>query len=163
IAAIAENGYIAGEQKELKSVDEKWLREEIERQRKEAKRRREKYLQGKAEIPVEGKIAVLVDDGVATGLTMRVGIMELKHRHPKKIVVAVPVVTEKIAALLKEEAGGVVEVVALDTLSDDAFLGSVGAYYDEFYQVEDEEVVSILKGYENEFQMLNVKFQMSKL
>jgi predicted phosphoribosyltransferase len=145
IAAIAENGHIVGEQKELKSVDKKWLKEEIERQRNEAKRRRGKYLQGKAEIPVGGKIAIIVDDGVATGLTMRVGIMELKHRHPKKIVVAVPVVSKTIAALLKKEAGE--EIVALDIPSDDAFLGAVGAYYGEFLPVKDDEVVSMLKTY----------------
>lgn len=148
IAAIAENGHIVGEREELKLVDQKWLKDEVENQRREAKRRREKYLQGKAEIPVEGKIAILVDDGIATGLTMRAGIMELKHRHPKEIVVAVPVVSKTIAALLRKEAGG--EVVALDTPSDGAFLGAVGAYYGEFFPVEDEEVIEMLKAYENE-------------
>lgn len=147
IAAIAENGYVVGVQKELESVDQEWLKEEIERQRKEAKRRREKYLQGKPEIQVAGKIAILVDDGIATGLTMRVGIMELSHRHPKKIVVAVPVVSKTTAEILKKEAGGG-EIVALDIPLDDVFLGAVGAYYDEFFPVEDEEVMSILKTYE---------------
>lgn len=157
IAAIAENGHIVGAQKELKSVDDRWLQGEIERQRKEAKRRREKYLQGRAEIPVAGKIAILVDDGIATGLTMRVGIMELSHRHPKKIVVAVPVVPKTIADILRKEAGG--EVVALNVPTDDAFQGAVGAYYDEFFPVEDEEVVAILKAYEKESQISNVKTQ----
>lgn len=147
IAATAENGHIAGVQQELKSVDKEWLKEEIERQRKEAKRRREKYLEGKAEIPVEGKTAILVDDGVATGLTMRVGIMELKHRHPKRIVVAVPVVPRTTASLLKKETD---EVVALDVPSDDIFQGAVGSYYDEFFPVEDEEVVAMLRAYDNE-------------
>lgn len=145
IAATAENGHIVGTERELKSVDEEWLKEEIERQRFEAKRRREKYLQGKAEVPVEGKIAILVDDGIATGLTMRVGIMELKHRHPKKIVVAVPIVPKTTAARLKDEAE---ELVSLDIPSDDAFLGAVGAYYGEFSPVEDEEVIAVLKAYE---------------
>lgn len=148
IAAIAENGHIVGEEDELKLVDQEWLQEEIEKQRKEAKRRREKYLQGKAEIPVVGKIAILVDDGIATGLTIRVGIMELKHRHPAEIVVAVPVVPKSTAALLKNESGG--EVVSLDTPSDDVFLGAVGGYYDEFFPVEDEEVIAMLKAYDKE-------------
>lgn len=149
IAATAENGHIAGERKELRSVDEEWLKKEIERQRKEAKRRREKYLQGKAEVPVEGKTAIIVDDGIATGLTMRVGIMELKHRNPKKIVVAVPVVPKSTAVVLKKESGG--ELVALDIPSDDVFMGAVGAYYYEFSPVEDEEVIATLKEYEKEF------------
>lgn len=157
IAAIAEKGHIVGVQKELKAVDQEWLQEEIERQRKEARRRREKYLQGKSEIPVDGKIAILVDDGIATGLTMRAGIMELKHRHPKEIVVAVPVVPKTTADIIKKEAQG--ELVALEIPSDDAFQGAVGAYYDEFFPVEDDEVISILKAYENESQISNVKTQ----
>lgn len=147
IAATAENGHIVGTARELKSVDEKWLKEEIQRQRIEAKRRREKYLQGRAEVSAEGKIAILVDDGIATGLTMRVGIMELKHRHPKEIVVAVPVVPKTTADLLRKEAD---EVIALDIPPDDTFLGAVGAYYSNFSAVEDEVVIDILKTYEKE-------------
>ncbi len=148
IAAIAENGHIVGEKKDLRALDQEWLQEETERQKNEAKRRREKYLQGRVKIPVKGKIAILVDDGIATGLTMRAGIMELKHRHPKRIVVAVPVVPKSTADILKKEARG--ELVALEIPSDDAFQGAVGAYYDEFFPVEDEEVIATLKSYENE-------------
>lgn len=158
LAATAENGHIAGLQRDLKIIDERWLKEEIEKQRVEIKRRREKYLQRKAEIPVEGKIAMLVDDGIATGLTIRVGIMELKHRHPKKIIIAVPVVSKSTVELLKKEAKGL-DVVALDIPSDKAFLGAVGAYYDEFNQVEDEEVIAILNEYEKELQILKSNFK----
>lgn len=153
IAATAENGHVIGTQRELNSVDEGWLRDEIEQQRLEAKRRREKYLRGKVAIPVEGKIAILVDDGVATGLTMRVGIMELKHRHPQKIVVAIPVVPKSTAEVLKNEAG---ELVALAIPPDEQFLGSVGAYYGEFSPVEDEEVIAILSRYENKQKTLSL-------
>lgn len=148
IAAIAENGHIVGEQKKLKALDQEWLQEEVERQRNEAKRRHEKYLQGKVKIPVKGKTAILVDDGVATGLTMRAGIVELKHRYPKRIVVAVPVVPKSTADMLKKEARG--ELVALEIPPDGAFQGAVGAYYDEFFPVEDEEVIATLKAYEDE-------------
>lgn len=149
VGATAENGHIVGSSRELKSIDEEWLKEETEKQQKEAKRRREKYLQGKPEIPVGGKIAILVDDGVATGLTIRVGIMELKHRHPARIVVAVPVVPKTAAEIIKKEAD---ELVALEIPSDDVFPGAVGAYYDEFFPVKDEEVIAILDAYEKEFQ-----------
>lgn len=126
IAATAENGHIVGSTKQLTMIDQKWLKREVEKERFEAKRRRERYLEGRPELPIEGKIAILVDDGIATGLTMRAGIMELAHRHPKTT-----------ANILKIEAG---ELVALDIPSDDEFLGAVGAYYDEFLPVEDEEV-----------------------
>lgn len=153
IAAVAENGHIVGSPDQLKSIDENWLKEEIRHQRAEVKRRREKYLQGKKEISAKDKIAILVDDGVATGLTIRVGILELRHHHPKKIVIAVPVLPKKTAAILQKEAD---EIVALDIPSDDEFLGAIGAYYNEFSQIEDEEVIKILKTY-NEERKANLK------
>ncbi len=147
IAAVAENGDLIGSKEELELVDKEWLRKEIEHQRLEAKRRREKYLAGRKEITAEGKIAILVDDGVATGLTMRAGIRELLHRRPKKIVVAVPVIPSTTAEIIKNEVG---ELVALEIPSDNEFLGSVGAYYEDFSPVEDEEVITILKTYDKQ-------------
>lgn len=143
VAATAENGdIVVGDKAEVEALGREWFRGEIKRQQEEAARRREKYLKGYPQIPVEGKIAILVDDGVATGLTMRVGIMELRHRNPKKIIVAVPVIPEKTAEILKSEAD---EVVALEIAPEYEFLGAVGAYYDYFPQIEDEEVISIME------------------
>lgn len=141
IAATAENGHIVGTRSEMTSIDKEWLEEEIERQRQEAARRRKKYLQGREMISPVGKIAILVDDGVATGLTIRVGILELKHHKPLKLVVAVPVVSKSTAEVFKTEAD---ELVALEIPTDDNFLGAVSAYYESFPQVEDEEVIRIL-------------------
>ena len=141
IAATAENGHIVGESDVLASIDSEWLKKAVQQQRFEAKRRREKYLQGRKEISVKDKIAILVDDGVATGLTIRAGITELKHGHPEKIVIAVPVVSQSIANILKKESD---ELIALDIPADGEFLGAVGAYYDEFPSVKDEQVIAIL-------------------
>lgn len=142
IAAAAENGHIVGTRSELKSVDEKWLEEEIKKERQEIARRRKKYLRGREILSPEEKIAILVDDGVATGLTLRVGILELKHHTPQKLIVAVPVVPKSTAKILRTEAD---ELVALEIPPDNTFLGAVGAYYDNFDQVEDKEVIAILK------------------
>ena len=142
IAAVAENGHILGNKKELMEIDEDFLEEEMEKQRKEAKRRRQLYLHSHEMISPKGKIAILVDDGVATGLTLRVGILELKHRKPKKIIVAVPVVPRSTASILKSESD---ELVALEIPSDEEFLGAVGAYYDSFNQLTDQDVIRILK------------------
>lgn len=147
IAATAENGHIVGSKKEIASIDKTWFEKEVKKQRLEAKHRREMYLAGREAIPARGKIAILVDDGIATGLTMQAGIKELKHKHPRKIVVAVPVIPKTTANVLRHQIDA---VVALDTPSDTAFLGSVGAYYDEFPQLEDEQVIAILKDYEKE-------------
>lgn len=144
LAAVAEDGHMVANSREVATAEESWFKKEVEYQRREAKRRRELYLEGRPEISAKGKIAILVDDGVATGLTIRLGIEELKHRHPKKIVVAVPVVPEQTARILKKEAD---ELVALDIPADGAFLGAVGAYYDDFLPVEDSEVVDIMRSY----------------
>lgn len=144
IAAISENGHTIGTSHELQRIDKKWFEEEKNLQMKEIKRKREKYLKGREEIPLKNKIAILVDDGIATGLTMRVGIVELKHRHPKKIVVAVPVAPKSTADLLRSEAD---EFVAVEVPENHRFLGAVGAYYDDFSQTEDEEVIDILRKY----------------
>lgn len=145
IAATAENGHIVGTRREIMSVDEDWLEEEIEKQRQEAARRRKKYLRGRKITSPKKKVAILVDDGVATGLTLRVGILELKHHNPKKIIVAVPVVPRSTAERIQAEAD---ELVALEVPSDDTFLGAVGAYYDDFRQVDDEQVIEILQKHE---------------
>ena len=139
IAATAENGHIVWTSREMKFVDEQWLKGEIERQREEAKRRREKYLQGKAEVPVKGKIAILVDDGIVTGLTMRVAIKEVAHRHPKKIIVAIPVVPKDTAKMLRKE------VDALIALEEPKEFYAIGAFYEYFPQVTDDEVVRFME------------------
>ncbi len=149
IAAVGEDGSMLGTERELEAIDAHWLEEEKKRQQKEIKRRHEVYLGGREAIPAEGKIAILVDDGIATGLTMRVGILELKHRHPKKIIVAVPVAPASTADLIRSEAD---ELVALDIPADGEYLGAVGAYYDDFQQVEDEEVISLINRCEQETQ-----------
>jgi predicted phosphoribosyltransferase len=141
IAAIAEDGHMLGSERELAAVDPAWLEREKERQRAEAQRRRKTYLGGRAAIPAEGKVAILVDDGVATGLTMRVGILELQHRHPRKLVVAVPILPKSTADRIRSEVD---ELVALDTPEDSEYLGAVGAYYDDFSPVEDEEVIALM-------------------
>src|SRR3990167_9944491 len=89
IAAIAENGHVLGNSKEIMALDEDWLEEEISKQREEVVRRREKYMGGRKTLSAKDKIAIVVDDGVATGLTLRVGVRQIRHQHPKKVVVAV--------------------------------------------------------------------------
>ena len=88
---------------------------------------------------VKGKVVIIVDDGVATGLTLRLAIEEVRHDNPEKIIVAVPVVPREVADEIK---GRVDEFVSL--LIPQIYLGAVGAYYDDFDQVSDERVVQLL-------------------
>jgi predicted phosphoribosyltransferase len=103
------------------------------------------YLKGLKSPSCENKVAIIVDDGIATGLTMEVAIMELKHRNPKKIVIAVPVSPTDSAMKFRPMVD---EFVALDVPKH--FLGGVGAYFDHFDQVEDTEVIPMLQNYAKE-------------
>ncbi|MCL4387075.1 ribose-phosphate diphosphokinase, partial [Patescibacteria group bacterium] len=147
IGAIAEDGHLVrGET--LTPVDETWFQKEAVRQQKEAKRRREKYLKGRLQIPAKDKIAIIVDDGIATGLTVKAAIEEIKHKGPKKIVVAVSVAPEETVKELKPEID---DFVALDIPRPSHFAGAIGIYYEYFPQVTDEEVIAIIKKYNQRF------------
>jgi predicted phosphoribosyltransferase len=145
ICAVCENGGMVCNEWEVSQVDPAWFQQKVRSERDEARRRRERYLDGRAPLPVAGKTAILVDDGIATGLTMRAAIRDLKQRHPARIVVAVPVAPEETAAILRREVD---DVVALDI--PHLYLGAVGAYYEDFPQITDEEVIDMLRLTENE-------------
>lgn len=112
----------------------------IAQEKKEAERRIHKYLLNRNPISVTGKTALVVDDGIATGLTMRAAVLSVKHRQPKEIVVAVPVVSDDVARQLEAEG---IRVVAI--LREQFYAGAVASYYDEFAQVEDEDVIRIMR------------------
>jgi len=139
IAAVGETGDPVVNQAEVARVDAKWFEQEVARQRGEARRRRATYLAGREPFPVEGKIAIIVDDGIATGLTMKAAIHDAKARKPAKLVVAIPVVPADTAKVLE---GMVDELVAIKI--DPYYLGAVGAYYEDFNQVSDEEVMALI-------------------
>ncbi len=139
ICAIAEDGHKLCNDKELNNVDKEWFKKECIREQEEAKRRREIYTKDKRE-KLGGRTAIIVDDGVATGLTLRLAIEEVKHEKPKKIVVAVPVAPRETAEEVSREVD---EFVTLEAPA--IYLGAVGAYYREFDQVGDEEVERLLK------------------
>lgn len=141
ICAVTETGPLVCNKAEVVEVDKKWLKQAIHTERQEAKRRQALYLAGRPMIPVEGKIAIIVDDGIATGLTIRAAIGDVKKRKPAKIVIAVPIIPKDTAELLKQEID---KVVALDT--PEYFLGAVGAYYENFPQVTDQEVMKLMRG-----------------
>ncbi|MGM0368477.1 MAG: phosphoribosyltransferase [Actinomycetota bacterium] len=144
IAAVAEDGTIIGNENEIKQVEAEWLQEEIEKEKREAARRRKLYLKHSFPINTKGKTAIIIDDGIATGLTIRAAILSLKGNNPKKLIVAVPVAPESTASLIIKDAD---EIVALYIPPDNEYLGAVGAYYDQFGQVPDSEVIKILNSF----------------
>lgn len=143
IGAIAENGHSVFNKEEVVTIDEDYIAQESRKQKIEARRRREIYMGDRMPISCKGKIAIIVDDGIATGLTMKTAIAELQiHHKPREIIVAVPVAPmENIEEL--ENMG--VNVVTI--LEERVFLGAIGSYYQDFSEVKDEEVIMILKNY----------------
>ncbi len=139
IAAIGESGEMVLEKSEVLGVSHDWFTAEIARQRKLIEERRKLYLHGRKPLPLKGKTVILVDDGLATGLTMKAAVQEVEKRKPERIIVAAPVASQEAAMDLKKLSD---EVISLYT----AFhFGAVGNYYEDFRQVSDEEVADIIK------------------
>jgi putative phosphoribosyl transferase len=107
---------------------------------REIERRRRIYLAGRETISVRGCTAIVVDDGIATGTSMRAALRALRDRAPARLVLAVPVAPEDTIAQLRAEVD---EVVCLATPSP---FHAVGLHYVDFHQVEDAEVIAALRG-----------------
>jgi len=108
------------------------------RELQEIERRRKVYLQDRPPLDPAGKIAIVIDDGVATGATMRAALRATRMRHPKKLVLAVPVGAYDS---IEELRGEVDEVVCLSAPED---FGALGYYYEDFRQLSDQDVIDIL-------------------
>ena len=140
ICAVDEKGTLLCDEAERESVSKEWLKNEVERQRKEAGRRVRAY-RGKGEpVEMKGKTAIIVDDGIATGLSLRLAVRVVKAEMPKRVVVAVPVAPSDIIQKLAREVD---ELIIL--LPPEEFAGAVGAHYREFEQVEDDTVIRLLQ------------------
>lgn len=108
--------------------------------RAEVERREQRYTRPGGRVPLAGVTAVLVDDGVATGATMLAAVRSCRARGAARVLVATPVMAAEARALLEREAD---QVVAL--LTPEPFT-AVAAWYEEFPQLDDEEVVALLAG-----------------
>jgi putative phosphoribosyl transferase len=119
-------------------IPESYVEEETTRQLAEIERRRENYCAGRPPIALTGRTAIVVDDGIATGATMRVALRAVRRRDPVHLVLAVPVSPPETLAQLRNEAN---EAVCLET---PPMLGAIGFYYRDFHQMSDEEVTDLL-------------------
>lgn len=122
----------------LSGLSEADFADEIARLKSEIETRRGLYLAGRAPVPVAGRTAIVVDDGVATGATVRVAIQALRQRNPAEIWVAVPVAPPDTASTLEAESD---RLICLER--PDPFW-AVGAHYKDFRQVTDDEVVRLM-------------------
>ncbi|HWA32175.1 MAG TPA: phosphoribosyltransferase family protein, partial [Candidatus Paceibacterota bacterium] len=123
VCAVNKDGLLLCDEQAIKSIDYVWLNEEISSQKKEAERRILLYREGRRPEEISGKIAILVDDGIATGLTMRLAIRYVRTQKAKKIVVAVPVAPLDFGRSILNE--GADEIITLIPPED--FMGAIGA------------------------------------
>ena len=140
VGAVAEGGAIVmnDDAMLLAGVSRAWVEREAQRQILEIERRRDRYLGGRAPIPVAGRPAIVVDDGVATGATVRAALRLLRHQAPARVVLAVPVAS---SGTVDELRAFVDDLVCLETPE---YFNSVGAHYDDFDQLDDQQVGAFL-------------------
>jgi len=119
-------------------IPESYIREETARQLEEIERRRKSYCEGRPALDVAGRTAIVVDDGIATGATMRVALQAVRRRDPARLVLAVPVAPPDTLAALRQDAD---EAICLQTPIG---LGAIGFYYRDFHQMSDAEVIALL-------------------
>jgi putative phosphoribosyl transferase len=143
IGAITETGEGLFNQAAITSlgVTKDYLESMIEREKMIAQKRLQLFRSGKPPLDVKNKTVILVDDGLATGFTMKVAIKSIKRLGAKKIIVAVPVAPKDTCEEIKEM------VDALVCPLHPTFFYAVGQFYQDFQQTEDIEVVDIMKNY----------------
>lgn len=122
-------------------VTQAYLEHQVQLERQEAKHRLKIYRAGLPERSLSGKNVILVDDGLATGATMKAAISSARAERAKKVIVAVPVSPEDTLEAIRELAD---EVACLAT---PPFFQAVGQFYEDFSATEDEEVIALLQSH----------------
>lgn len=141
IGAVAQDGgvYLDRETIKMLRIPDEVVKKIVDKKLREVDERVKRFSGGFSRPEIKGKTFILVDDGVATGATMKAAIEVLRQKQPKSLVVAIPVSPPSTVLELRDMADEVV------CLYEDAGFMAVGQYYSDFAQVEDDEVVQILK------------------
>lgn len=119
-------------------VGRDYIEAQMSAELREIERRRAAYLRGQTPLPVTGCTVIVVDDGIATGTTMRAALKALRRRAPAHLVLAVPVAPPETVRAFEPE------VDRLVCLEQPTPFWAIGAHYRDFHQVSDAEVVAAL-------------------
>jgi putative phosphoribosyl transferase len=122
----------------LAGVAEPEFQAVCDRELAEIERRRRRYVGERPRAEIADRVAIVVDDGIATGATTRAALRATRLRKPSKLVLAVPVAPTESLDALRDEADTIV------CLEDHPDFGALGFYYADFRQVSDQEVIDIL-------------------
>ena len=141
IGAVAEDGSMVLDEGLIAylGVSKWYLQEESERQRQEITRRMKVYREDLESVELKGKDVIVVDDGIATGSTMKAALASVKNRGAKSVTVAVPVGPPQTIQELKSLAD---KVICLYTPE---YFQAIGQFYKDFSQTTDEEVINLLQ------------------
>jgi putative phosphoribosyl transferase len=141
VGAVAEDGvvFVDEEIAGLVGVSRDYVERRAREELREVRRRAEEYRGGREMPDLSGKTVILVDDGLATGLTMMAAVHMARNKGAEKVVVAVPVSPPETVAKLRRHAD---EVICLETPTN---FYAIGQFYDRFDQLTDEETNSILR------------------
>jgi putative phosphoribosyl transferase len=141
MGAVAPGGVLVLDDRLVRGlgIPDEVLQETVEKELRELERREAAYRAGRPPLDLEGKTVILVDDGLATGATMRAAALALRKYKPARVVVAVPVAS---AETCDEFRADVDEIVCALTPSP---FHAVGLWYDDFSQTSDEEVRELLR------------------
>ena len=142
IGAVSQDGTIVLNEDlvSMLEIPRDYLDAEARAQIREIERRMSKYRgEGKPLPEVMGRIVILIDDGLATGATVRAALLTLKKQKPKELIIATPVGPADTIEMLSSMADKVV------CLEIPPFFHAIGEFYEDFRQVEDEEVIEILQ------------------
>ncbi len=139
--AVSETGAVILNEEVIRrqGISRDFLRQMQEREGIEIERRRHLYRGGRGLGPLAGKTVILVDDGVATGATLKAAIATLKRESLQRLVVALPVAPPETAERLAEMVD---EWICLQT---PPHFPAVGTFYEDFAQVTDAEVIELLR------------------
>lgn len=141
IGALAEDGKLFLNDSVVRElgIQSAYIQQERIRQQMEISRRSELIRRVLPKVPLQERLVIVTDDGVATGATMQAALWAVHRERPKRLIAALPVGPEETLRRLAEEAD---ETLCLRAPS---LFGAVGQFYVRFEQIEDEEVVRILK------------------
>ena len=141
IGAVAEDGTIIVDKSLVAyiGVPDWFIEEESERQRTEIQRRLKVYRPTESSPNVKGLDVILVDDGIATGSTMKAALASVKNQGAKTVTVAVPVAPPSTIKELEKQADKVVCLYTPD------YFQAIGQFYTDFNQTSDEEVIALLR------------------
>jgi putative phosphoribosyl transferase len=120
-------------------IDRAYIEERAAQELKEIERRRALYLAHRAPEVVSGRTAIVVDDGIATGTTVRAALRGLRKRVPARLVLAVPVAPPDTIDALRAEVDDVV------CLAQPEPFGAIGYFYLDFHQLTDDEVIALMR------------------